>query len=88
MKKIIIDNRLILFTVMMVSFLLWLGLFAGIIFYVLGHPDRLDPAMGLFTGLSLGSITMFFVAMLTLSWQFYFRKREKAPGPAQPPEGD
>lgn len=76
MNKLKIDNRFVLFLVMLVVFVAWLAFFAFMILYVINHPDRLDTAMGLFTGLGLGAVTGFFTAMLTLSWQFYFRKKE------------
>lgn len=79
MKKLIFDNRMILFLVMLFAFVLWLAFFAGFIFYVLDRPDKLDPALALFSGLGLGTVTGFFTAMLTLGWQFYFRKKESPP---------
>lgn len=86
-SKIVFDNRLVLYLVMTASFMLWLAFFAGFIFYVLNHLDTLDPAMALFSGLGLGTVTGFFTAMLTLGWQFYFRKKETTPAPVQPVAG-
>jgi hypothetical protein len=77
-KNLKIDNRFVLFLVLLSVFVLWLGLFGTVIFYVLYNPEKFDAAMGLFTGLGLGAVTGFFTAMLTLSWQFYFRKKEEA----------
>jgi hypothetical protein len=81
-----IDNRFVLFLVMLVAFMLWLAFFSTVIFMVLADPSKMDPAMGLFTGLGLGAVTGFFTAMLTLSWQFYFRKKTEAE-PENPPPG-
>ncbi len=74
-----IDNRFILFMVLLAVFVLWLAFFGFFIFFVLAQPESmLDPAMALFSGLGLGTVTGFFIAMLTLGWQFYFRKKETA----------
>jgi len=71
-----IDNRFVLFTILLSVFVLWLGFFGYFIFFVLGRSaDYLDPAMALFSGMGLGTVTGFLIAMLTLSWQFYFRKK-------------
>jgi hypothetical protein len=77
LKNLKIDNRFVLFLVMLLVFVLWLAFFATIIIYIIKNPEKLDTAMGLFTGLGLGAVTGFFTAMLTLSWQFYFRKKEE-----------
>jgi len=72
-----VDNRFVLFLIFLIVFVAWLTFMAYFIFFVMGKPaDYLDPAMALFSGMGLGTVTGFFVAMLTLSWQFYFRKRE------------
>jgi hypothetical protein len=76
MNKLKVDNRFVLFLVMLGVFVAWLAFFAAMIFYVIENPDKFDAALGLFTGLGLGAVTGFFTAMLTLSWQFYFRKKE------------
>jgi len=76
MGNLKIDNRFVLFLTMLFVFVLWLAFFACAIFYILNHADQYDTAMGLFTGLGLGGVTTFFIAMLTLSWQYYFRKKE------------
>jgi len=74
-NKLKIDNRLVIFLVMLAVFAAWL---AAVVFYIL--PKILDPAndggLDLVMGLGIGGITQFFLTILALCVQFYFRKRE------------
>ena len=74
-----IDNRFVLFLVMLFVFVLWLGACGVLVWYVTSNPEKLDPALTLMSGLGAGLVLEFFLAMLTLSWQFYFRKKESTP---------
>lgn len=67
--------RFSLAILMVAAFLAWI---AAAIFYlmpkVLDSPAAIDPMMALIAGLGFGSITQLFAVLITLSWQFYFRK--------------
>lgn len=79
------DRRVLLFLSMLILFALWLG---SLIFWVFPHAlanlKDLDPMMGLITGLGIGGVTNFFIMVLTLGWQFFYRKagtpRANTPG--------
>ena len=67
------------FYIMLVAFLMWLGALGIIVIRVLNNPDLLDPSLQVIGGISAGAITQFFITMLTLSWQFWFRKEPAPP---------
>ena len=56
--------------------MLWL---AAILFCLMPRlcesPESLDPMMALVTGMGIGGVTQLFAVLLTLSWQFFFRKK-------------
>ncbi|MCK9601465.1 MAG: hypothetical protein M0R06_20655, partial [Sphaerochaeta sp.] len=74
------DNRLILFMALLGLFAAWL---AALIFYLIplmiAHIDALDAVTGIIAGMGIGGITQVFITLLTLAWQFYFRKKEIDP---------
>ena len=72
------NNRMLLFFVFLGVFVLFLASLAALVFYVISNPDKLDPAMTMFAGIGGGLVLEFFLAMLTLSWQFYWRKPSQA----------
>ncbi len=63
------------FYVFLGVFILWLAVIGTMLVYVLRHPDLVDPSLQLFAGVGAGLVTEFFLAMLTLSWQFLWRKK-------------
>jgi len=65
-----------LFYVMLGVFVGWLGLFSWLIMKLLANPEILDPMLSLIAGLGFGIITEFFILAMTLSWQYWFRKKE------------
>jgi len=66
-----------LFYVLLGVFTAWLvGLFGGFCWILASDVTKLDPMMTLVAGLGVGVITEFFIMALTLSWQFWFRKKE------------
>lgn len=65
-----------LFYVLLSVFVLWLAMFVALIWMVLQDTSKVDPILTLVTGLGLGLVTEFFLMALTLSWQFFFRKKE------------
>jgi hypothetical protein len=73
-----VDNRFVLLLVMLGVFVLYVAGLGVLVVYVLKDLTRLDPAMTLLAGLGAGLILEFFLAMLTLSWQFNFRKKEES----------
>lgn len=88
-KKLKVDNRLVVFLVMLALFAAWL---AVLVFYII--PKIMDPnateGLDVVLGLGVGGVTQFFLTMFTLAWQFYFRKKE-TPDPdtdtKTPPKG-
>jgi len=82
------DRRVALYLVMMVAFVLWL---AAIIFWIFPYAVRnikdLDPMMGLIAGLGIGGITQFFLQVLLLGWNFYYRKSGPTPTNGSTPSG-
>ncbi|GAH48980.1 unnamed protein product [marine sediment metagenome] len=72
------DSRFILLVVMLVIFCGWLALVAFwfVPLLLMTGGGALDPMMALIAGLGIGGVTNSFIVLLTLSWQFYFRKRE------------
>jgi len=83
-----VDKRFVLVLVMMAMFCGWVALVAfwfvpmitGVAPMIFG-VDALDPMMTMIAGLGIGGVTNFFIVLLTLSWQFYFRKKEKVTKP-------
>ena len=71
-----IDNRFVLLLVMLVMFCGWLCLVAFWFLPLITGPEQLDPMMTLMAGLGVGSVTNAFIVLITLSWQFYFRKKQ------------
>jgi hypothetical protein len=75
LNKLKIDNRMVIFLVMLSVFVFWL---VAVVFFIL--PLILDPlqskGLDLVLGLGVGGITQFFLTILTLIFQFYFRKKE------------
>lgn len=75
------DRRVLLFLVMLVIFVGWLG---AIVFWVFPYiADRIgsaDPMMALVTGLGVGGVTQFFMLVLKDGWQFFFRKSGPSAG--------
>lgn len=70
-----IDNRFILLLTMLLVFCGWLALVA-FWFVPMMTGENFDPMMNLIAGLGIGGVTNFFIVLLTLSWQYYFRKKE------------
>ena len=72
--------RIILTLVLIMVFMLWI---AAVVFYLapkmLEHPDRIDPMLTLVAGLGVGGVTQAIIVLLTLSWQYFFRKKESQP---------
>ncbi len=73
-----IDNRLVVFLGVLALFAAWL---AALVFFIL--PKIMDPeakeGLDLVLGLGIGGVTQFFLTILALAWQFYFRKKELDP---------
>ncbi len=70
------DKKERLFYVLLAVFVVWLvGVFGGGVWVVASDVTKLDPMMTLVAGLSVGVVTEFFIFALTLSWQFWFRKK-------------
>jgi len=68
-----------LFYVLLGVFIFWiLLLFGGFGYILFTDTTKLDPMMTLVAGLSAGLVTEFFIMALTLSWQYWFRKKEPA----------
>lgn len=70
------DMKERLFYVLLGCFVLWL---AAVIFFlvpmVINKENTLDPTLQIVTALGVGGITQAFILFLTLSWQFWFRKK-------------
>lgn len=70
-------SRLVLFLTFLGAFVLWLG---ALIFYLfpmlIAHisDGTLDAITGILAGLGVGGITQLFGTLLTLAWQFYWRR--------------
>ena len=83
------DRRVLLLSVMLFSFMVWLSALFVLFIIALKYIDNLNPVLTLLAGLGVGSITQFFILMLTNAWQFFFRKAGKtqpsAVSPAVPP---
>jgi hypothetical protein len=83
-SKLKIDNRIIIFLVVLALFAAWL---AALVFVIL--PKIMDPeaekGLDLVMGLGVGGVTQFFLTILALAWQFYFRKRETDTPPTTTP---
>ena len=70
------DKKERLFYILLAVFAVWLaGLFGGFGWILARDIAKLDPMMTLVAGLGVGVITEFFLALLTLSWQYWFRKK-------------
>ncbi len=80
MWKIKFDNRLLLLLVMLAIFCGWLALVA--FWYVpqmaqwLTSGQSIDTFLAVISALGVGGVTQFFIVLITISWQFYFRKKE------------
>ena len=69
-----------LFYVLLGVFVLWLLIvFGGFGWILFSDVVKLDPMMTLVAGLGVGVITEFFLMALTLSWQYWFRKKTETP---------
>lgn len=73
-----LDNRFVLVLVMLLIFCGWLGLVAFWFVPRITSGEVLDPMMSLIAGLGIGGVTNSFIVLITLSWQFYFRKKEES----------
>jgi len=71
-----VDNRFALLLVMLGIFCGWLALIAFWFVPLLTSSELLDPMMTLVAGFGIGSVTGSFIILITLSWNFYFRKKE------------
>jgi hypothetical protein len=71
----IVDQRFILVLAMMAILFGWLAM---VIFWMMPHISKLDmdPMQNLVTILGITGIPNALIVLLTLSWQFYFRKKE------------
>ena len=69
-----IDKRFVLMLSMLTVFCGWLAVIAFWLLPQLIASELLDPMMSLIAGLGVGGVTNSFIVLLTLSWQFYFRK--------------
>ena len=77
-----VDTRLLLFLVMLVVFVAWIGvIFVWLLPIVLENPDTIDPMLTLIAGLGVGGISQFFILVLKDGWQFYFRKKPQEEKP-------
>lgn len=74
-KNLQFDNRLCLALVMLVLFFGWLSL-AAFWFLPLVAKGPVDPMMALIAGLGIGGVTNSLIVLITLTWQYYFRKKE------------
>ncbi|MBA7695936.1 hypothetical protein ES703_104577 [subsurface metagenome] len=78
-----VDKKERLFYILLAVFVVWLiGVFGGFGWIVATDVSKLDPMLTLVAGLSVGVVTEFFILALTLSWQFWFRKK----GPSETQE--
>lgn len=68
------DRRVLLYLSMLAVFVIWLGILVYMVFFLQEHLDDINPMMTLLAGLGIGSITQFFILVLTLGWQFFYRK--------------
>lgn len=70
------DKKERLFYVLLGVFVLWI---AAILFWIVPSlwlsPETADPTMQIISALGIGSITQAFIVLLTLSWQYWFRKK-------------
>lgn len=73
-----IDNRFVFLMVMLGVFCGWLSMIAFWFVPLLTSSELLDPMMTLIAGLGIGGVTNSFIVLLTLSWQYYFRKKEES----------
>lgn len=70
------DKKERLFYILLAVFVVWLaGLFGGFGWILATDVAKLDPMLTLVAGLGVGVITEFFLVALTLSWQYWFRKK-------------
>ena len=76
-----VDNRFVLLLVMLAIFCGWLSMVAFWFAPMIVSAEQLDPMMSLIAGLGIGGVTNSFIVLLTLSWQFYFRKKEESETP-------
>jgi len=71
------DNRFCLALVMLGLFFAWLLLAAfWFVPLITKGPENIDPMMAMVAGLGIGGVTNSFIVLITLSWQYYFRKKE------------
>lgn len=82
-----VDNRFVLLLVMLGIFCGWLAMVAFWFAPMIVSAEQLDPMMNLIAGLGIGGVTNSFIVLLTLSWQFYFRKKEESETPTPPISG-
>ena len=68
-----------LFYALLGVFVLWLAVLLFLVMRVIANPAVLDPMMTMVAGLSVGAVTEFFIVALTLSWQYFYRKKSPAP---------
>ena len=70
-----------LFYTMLGVFVAWLGALGTFVWFVMSQIglENVDPALTLLSGAAAGIITEFFLGMLTLSWQYWFRKQATNP---------
>jgi len=68
-----------LFYTLLGVFCLWLTFLAYLTMMVVFFPMVIDTATAMLAGIGVGIITEFFLVTLTLSWQYWFRKKEPAP---------
>lgn len=70
------DKKERLFYVLLGVFVLWL---VAILFWIAPSlwlfPEAADPTMQVISALGVGSITQALIVLLTLSWQYWFRKK-------------
>ena len=76
-----VDNRFILLLFMLAIFSGWLCMVAFWFAPMITSQQQLDPMMSLIAGLGIGGVTNSFIVLITLSWQFYFRKKEESETP-------
>ena len=78
------DKKERLFYVLLGVFVMWLLiLFGGLGWVLFTDTTKLDPMLTLVAGLGVGVITEFFLVALTLSWQYWFRKKTPEKKPAE-----
>lgn len=78
------DMKERLFYTLLGIFVFWLLLgFVGLGFIVLTDVSKLDPMLTLLGGLGWGIVLEFFIFCLTLSWNYWFRKKTPATKPTE-----